>query len=91
VPAGSNGILVRIREPRDSVLKSVLLKTASGDLPLEVTDSVPLVGEYETIIDSQRINCASSGTMLLDVEGEIETRTAACYGISLPKPSSCRE
>jgi len=90
LPADASGILVRIKVPRDSALKSVLLKTESGELVLELIDAMPLVGEYEAIIDIQKTNCATSGTLFVDVEGDLETKTAACPGILLPKPSNCR-
>jgi hypothetical protein len=90
-PEGASGILVRIRVPNDSALKSVLLKTASDELPLEVTNSLPLVGEYETIIDAGKTNCATSGTLLLEVEGDLETKTATCSGILLPRAADCYE
>ena len=87
-PVGASGILVRIKVPRDSTLKSVLLKTASGELPLEVTGSIPLAGEYETIIDNQKTNCATSGTLFVDVEGTLEAKRATCSGILLPGPGA---
>jgi hypothetical protein len=90
LPADGSSVLVRIKVPRDSTLKSVLLKTASGELMLEVTDAVPLVGEYEAMIDIQKTNCATSGTLIVDVEGDLETMTAACPGILLSRPSNCR-
>jgi hypothetical protein len=91
VPSGTNGILARIRVPHDTTLRSAMLKTASGDLALEMIDSMPLVGEYEAIIDSQKTNCASTGTLMLTVEGDLETKTATCPGILLPKLSNCRD
>jgi hypothetical protein len=45
LPADGSGVLVRIKVPRNSTLKSLLLKTAYGELVLEVTDAMPLVGE----------------------------------------------
>jgi hypothetical protein len=90
LPADRSGILVRIKIPRDSTLKSVLLRTAFGELVLEVTAAIPLVGEYEATVDLQKTNCATSGTLFVDVEGDLETETAACPGILLPKPSNCR-
>ena len=90
LPADANGILVRIKVPRSSTLKSVLFKTTSGELALEVTDAMPLVGEYEAIIDSQHTNCATSGTLFVDIEGDVETKTSVCPGILLPKPTNCQ-
>ena len=90
-PAGTSAILARIKVPHDSTLKSALLRTASGELALEVTDSVPLIGEYEVIIDNEKTNCAGSGTLFLDVEGELETKTTDCPGIVLPKATTCNE
>ena len=90
LPAGESGILVRIKVPRNSTLTSALFKTTSGELVLEVADAMPLVGEYEAIIDIQKTNCATSGTLFVAVEGNLDTKTAACPGILLPKPSNCR-
>jgi hypothetical protein len=59
LPTDGSSLLVRIKVPRDSTFKSVLLKTASGELMLEVTDAVPLIGEYEAMIDIQKTNCAT--------------------------------
>jgi hypothetical protein len=87
MPDGASNILVRIKVPNASTLKSVLLKTASGELALEVIDSIPLAGEYEMLIDNQKTNRATSGTLFVDVEGNLETKTATCAGILLPKSS----
>jgi hypothetical protein len=90
LPVDGSSVLVRIKVPRDSTLKSGLLKTASGELMLEIIDAVPLVGEYEAMIDLQKTNCATSGILIVDVEGDLEAMTVACPGILLPKPSNCR-
>jgi hypothetical protein len=90
-PPGMSEILVRIEVPRDSTPKVLRLETASGETTLDVTNSLPLLGQYETIIDTEQTNCATSGTLLVDVEGELETKTATCPGILLPKGSTCSE
>ena len=88
-PAGSGGLIVLIKVPSESRLKSVLLKTTSGELALDVTPTTSLVGEYETIIDSEKTNCAVSGAPFLDLEREFETDTIACPEIPLFKPNAC--
>jgi hypothetical protein len=90
LPADKSGILVRMKLPRNNTLKSVVFKTSSGELVLEVADAIPLAGEYEAIIDIQKTNCAISGTLFMDVEGDLEIKTVACPGILLPKLSNCR-
>ena len=81
---GASGVILRIKVPRDRTLKSVLLKTQFGEQALEVTGSMPLVGEYEAFIDNQKSNCATSGTLFMDVEGTLGTKTVTCPGILLP-------
>jgi hypothetical protein len=90
-PAGTSEILVRIRVSRDRTPKTILLRTTSRDTTLAVTNSLPLLGQYETIIDLEKTNCATSGTLLVDVEGELETKTATCRGILLPKSRTCND
>jgi len=90
-PAGTNEILVRIRVSQDRSPKTILLRTTSGEMTLEVTNSVPLLGQYETIIDLEKTNCATSGTLLVDVEADLEIKTATCAGILLPKGLACHD
>jgi hypothetical protein len=90
-PAGKGGIIVFVKVPSDSKLKSATLKTTSGELPLEVTPAVSLTGEYETIIDSEAAKCAASGNVVLEVEGEFEANTISCPEVPLFKPSACAE
>jgi hypothetical protein len=90
-PPGMSEILLRIEVPKDSVPSTILLKTTSDELALDVTNSLPLLGEYETIIDLEKTNCETSGTLFVDVEGDLQTKTATCTGIILPKASSCNE
>jgi len=91
LPSGARGILAYLKVPSDGSLRSVRLRTVAGELPLEVTESLPLVGEYETFIDAQRTSCATSGTLLLEVEGTLDTKTAVCPAIVLPRASECNE
>jgi hypothetical protein len=88
-PAGTKEILVRIRVWQDRTPKTILLRTSSGETTLDVTNSLPLLGQYETIIDLEKTNCATSGTLLVDVEGDLEIKTATCPGIILPKAPTC--
>jgi hypothetical protein len=88
---GMGGILVRIEVPNDNTVKAIRLETASGDTTLAVTSSLPLLGQYETIIDTELTNCATTGTLLVEVEGELETKPATCPGILLPKGSGCSD
>ena len=90
-PTGTSEILVRIRVSQDRTPKTILLRTASGETTLDVTNSLPLLGQYETIIDLEKTNCATSGTLLVDVEGDLETKTATCPGILLPKGLTCND
>ena len=90
-PAGTSEILVRIGVQRGTTPKMILLRTTSEDTTLPVTNSLPLLGQYETIIDLEKTNCATSGTLLVDVEGEFETKTATCRGILLPKSRTCND
>jgi hypothetical protein len=90
-PAGKGGISVRITVPRDSTLKSALLKTASGQLDLELTSAMSSTGPYATIIDGQKLNCPTAGTMVLVVEGEFDTSTVGCPEISLFRANACDE
>ena len=90
-PAGTNEILVRIRVPQDRTPKTILLRTTSGETILDVTNSLPLLGQYETIIDLEKNNCATSGSLLVDVEGDLETKTATCPGLLLPKNPTCND
>jgi hypothetical protein len=87
-PPGMNGILVRINVPKDTAPKTILLQTANGAMALDVTNSLPLLGQYETIIDLEKTDCATSGALLVNVEGELEAKTATCE-IILPKDSTC--
>ena len=91
LPAGTNEIVVLIRVPNKSAVKSALLKTTYGDVDLELANSLPLIGEYETVIDSEKTQCATSGTLLLEVERDLETKTATCPGILLPRAAGCHE
>jgi hypothetical protein len=88
-PAGKGGIIVLLKVPTDNTLKSATLKTASGEQPLEVTPAVSLTGEYETTIDSEAAKCASSGVVVLEVEGEFEVNTISCPEVPLFKPDAC--
>ncbi len=90
-PSGKGGINVRVTVPRDSTLKSALLKTASGQLNLELTSTMSSTGLYATIIDGQQLNCPSSGTLVLVVEGEFDTSTVGCPEISLFRAKACDE
>jgi hypothetical protein len=88
-PSGKGEIVVLIKVPSDNTLKSATLKTASGELPLEVTPAGSLTGEYETMIDSETAKCAASGNVVLEVEGEFEVNTIACPEVPLFKPGAC--
>jgi hypothetical protein len=90
-PAGTREILVRIRVSQDWTPKTIRLRTTSGETTLDVTNSVPLLGQYETIIDLEKTNCASSGSLLVDIEGDLETKAANCAGILLPKGLTCND
>jgi hypothetical protein len=90
-PAGTNEILVRIKVSQDRTPRTILLRTTFGETTLDVTNSLPLLGQYETIIDLAKTNCATSGTLLVDVEGDLETKTATCPGILLPKGLTCND
>lgn len=88
-PAGSGGLIVLIKVPSENRLKSVVLKTTSGELALDVTPTTSLVGEYETNVDSEKANCAASGVLFLGLERDLETDTIACPEIPLFRPSAC--
>jgi len=88
-PSGRGQLTVQIKVPTDATLNSALLKTTSGELALDVVDAAALVGEYATIIDSERANCAPSGVLVLDVEGEFGTSTTSCPEIPLFDPHAC--
>lgn len=88
-PAGKGQLTVQIKVPPDTRLNSALLKTTSGELALDLIDAAALVGEYATIIDSEKANCATSGSLVLDVEGEFEASTIACPEIPLFKARAC--
>ena len=90
-PAGTSEVLVRIRVSRDTTPKTILLRTTSADTTLAVTNSLPLLGQYETLIDLEQTNCATSGTILVDIEGDFATKTATCRGILLPKSRTCND
>lgn len=90
-PAGKGDLIIRIRLPQNCSLKSALLKTATGELTLDVIDAALLSGDYATIIDSAKTHCAASGTLVLVVEGEFEASTIGCPEISLFKAGACDE
>jgi len=46
---------------------------------------------YATIIDSTKAHCATSGNLVLDVEGEIDASTTACPDVPLFKAGACDE
>jgi Diguanylate cyclase, GGDEF domain len=88
-PAGKGEILVQIKVPPDSTLQSAVLKMPSGELPLDLIDAAALVGEYATIIDSDKANCATSGSVVMEVEGELGTSTIGCPEMPLFDPRAC--
>ena len=90
-PSGKGELTVRIKVPRDHSLQSVLLKTSSDELALDVIDTASLIGEYATIIDSAKTHCAASGNLVLEVEGELETSTIGCPGMPLFDAGACEE
>ena len=61
----------------------------SGELPLDLIDAAALVGEYATIIDSDKANCATSGSVVMEVEGELGTSTIGCPEMPLFDPRAC--
>jgi hypothetical protein len=89
--AGKGRLMVRIKVPRNSTLRSIVLRTTSGELALEVMDAASLIGEYATLIDSATANCAASGTLVLEVEGDIENSSVACSDVPLFDPRACDE
>lgn len=90
-PAGKGDLIIRIRLPQHCSLKSALLTTSSGELALDVIDAALLSGDYATIIDSTKAHCATSGTLVLVVEGEFETSTVGCPETPLFKAGACDE
>jgi hypothetical protein len=90
-PTGKGDLIIRIRLPQHCSLKSALLKTATGELALDVMDAALLNGDYATIIDSTKAHCATSGNLVLDVEGEFEASTIGCPEISLFDARVCDE
>ena len=55
LPADASAILVRIKVPRDSTLKSVMLKTVYGELVLDVTDALNPDGRADLAQDVARL------------------------------------
>ena len=90
-PAGKGGLIVYIKVPSDSTLKSALLRTKAGALALDVMATVPLAGEYATIIDSRKANCAATGALVLEVDGDVDASTIGCPEIPLFNASACDE
>jgi len=88
-PSGRGQITVQIKVPTDTTVNSALLKTASGKLALDLIDAAALVGEYATIIDSDKANCAPSGAVVLEVEGEFGSSTLACPEVPLFDARAC--
>ena len=88
-PAGKGQITVQIKVPAGTTVASALLRTASGDLPLDLVDAAALVGEYATIIDSDKARCATSGSVVLDVDGEFGPSTVSCPETPLFDTRAC--
>lgn len=90
-PTGKGDLIIRIKLPQDCSLKSALLKTATGELVLDVINSALLSGDYATIIGGAKAHCATSGSLVLEVEGEFEASTIGCPQISLFDARACDE
>jgi hypothetical protein len=91
LPARVGAIVVRLVLPPHSTLTSAILNTPSGQLALDVPATPFLPATYETAIFCKKTKCAALGSLVLVVEGELETSTVACPQALLFKPSACDE
>jgi hypothetical protein len=91
LPTSRGSIVVRFALPRSSTLTSALLNTPSGQFALDVPATLLWPTTYDTLIDCKKVKCASSGNLVLAVEGELEPSSVTCPQIPLFKIGACDE
>jgi hypothetical protein len=89
LPAGSGAIILQILLPPSSTVKSAMLKSASGQLAVDLPPRPWWPVIYETTLDGKKAKCAPSGAFVLVVEGEFETTTVSCPETPLFKAGAC--
>jgi hypothetical protein len=89
LPAGSGAIILQILLPPSSTVKSAVLKTASGQLSVDLPARPWWPVVYETMLDGKKAKCAPSGAFVLVVEGEFETNTVSCPETPLFNAGAC--
>jgi hypothetical protein len=90
-PSGKGSVIVGINLPRERMLQSARLKTGSGELALDLATTTAFAGLYTVFIDSDKVNCAPAGTLVLVVDGEFDASTVGCPEIPLFKAGACDE
>ena len=91
LPVSRSSIVVSFALPPNSTLTSAVLITTSGQLALDVPTTSLWPTSYDTLIDCKKAKCASSGNLVLAVEGELEPSSVSCPQIPLFKTGACDE
>ena len=91
LPTSAGAIFVWVVLPPYSALTSVVLKTPTGSVALDVpAPHIPPFG-YFIAVDRKRANCPNSGTLVLAIDGEFEAVTTVCPEVVMFKPGACGE